>query len=207
MDAGAGEMRYKPYCKHLNYISQDFCGYNPNEKKGICDSDKWDTSGVDIISDIIDIPMDDCSVDAILCSEVFEHLKNPVLAIKEFSRIIKTGGELILTAPFCCLTHMAPYFFYNGFSEYWYKEHLKDYGFEIEEIEPYGNFFQYLNQELLRLPKVIEKYCGMEMGKDDIQKVSEVMKALLKYQENDSGSSEILCFGIMVKAKRILSDM
>lgn len=28
LDAGAGELRYKKYCKHLNYVSQDFCEYD-----------------------------------------------------------------------------------------------------------------------------------------------------------------------------------
>ncbi len=91
--------------------------------------------------DIIDIPLEDESVDIILCSEVFEHLKNPILAIKESSRLLKKGGRLLLTTPFCCLNHMAPYFYYNGFSEYWYKEYLNEYGFEIKEIIRNGNFF------------------------------------------------------------------
>ncbi len=47
---------------------------------------------MDIICDIIDMPLEDGSVDAILCSEVLEHLKNPILAIKEFGRILKRRG-------------------------------------------------------------------------------------------------------------------
>ena len=43
----------------------------------------------DIISDITNIPLKDQSIEHILCSEVFEHLPNPVLALKELSRIIK----------------------------------------------------------------------------------------------------------------------
>ena len=90
------------------------------------------------------MPLENESIDVILCTEVFEHLKNPILALKEFSRVMKKDGVLILTALFCCLTHMAPYFYYNGFSEYWYKEHLRDYGFTIVEFVRNGNFFKYL---------------------------------------------------------------
>lgn len=86
LDAGAGYMRYKPYCNHLKYIAQDFGKYDPFS------DGKWDTSGIDIRCDIIDTPLENESVDAILCSEVLEHLKNPILAIKEFSRILRPGG-------------------------------------------------------------------------------------------------------------------
>ncbi len=27
LDAGAGELRLKPFCAHLDYVSQDFCQY------------------------------------------------------------------------------------------------------------------------------------------------------------------------------------
>jgi len=120
LDAGAGECQYEPYCKHLKYIAQDLGEYNPDAGiyGGIHSSHGWDMSRVNIKCDIIDMPLENETIDVILCSEVLEHLKNPVLAIKEFSRVIKTGGELILTAPFCSLTHMAPYYFSNGFSEY-----------------------------------------------------------------------------------------
>ena len=66
---------------------------------------KWDTSGVNIVCDIVDMPLESESVDVILCSEVFEHLQDPVLAIKEFSRIIKKDGKLILSAVLQSHTH------------------------------------------------------------------------------------------------------
>lgn len=28
LDAGAGELRFKPYCSHLNYVAQDFAQYD-----------------------------------------------------------------------------------------------------------------------------------------------------------------------------------
>ena len=170
LDAGAGELRYAPHCKHLKYIAQDFGKYNAEQDPiKIKDCDSWDMSRISIVSDIIDIPLDSDSVDYILCTEVFEHLKNPVLAIKEFSRLLKKEGKLILTAPFCSLTHMAPYYFSNGFSEFWYKEHLSDYGFEIEEIRKYGNFYKYLSQELYRLNDVSTSYCNVELSDEEIK--------------------------------------
>ena len=43
------------------------------------------------------------SFDVILCTEVFEHLKNPVLALKEFNRILKHSGSLSLQRLFAAL--------------------------------------------------------------------------------------------------------
>lgn len=201
LDAGAGELQYAPYCEHLKYIAQDFGKYTPDiEEGGLHLWDKWDTSRVNVTCDIIDMPFEDKTIDVILCSEVFEHLKNPVLAIKEFSRILKPGGKLILTAPFCSLTHMAPYYFCNGFSEYWYKENLGDYGFAIEEIIQNGNFFKYLCQELYRVNDMAVKYCHEALQPDEKDAIIKSIKTLSRLSMKDSGSSETLCFGYMIKA-------
>lgn len=202
LDAGGGEMRYKKYCRHLKYISQDFGKYIPSEEQEGLNPDTWDTSKIDIISDITEIPLEDSAVDIILCTEVFEHIKNPILALKEFSRLLKKGGTLLLTAPFCSLTHFAPYFFTSGFSKYWYEENFKEYGFEIEEITANGNYFDYLRQELLRLPDMVCKACEGELC-NTIEIDRTIMDTLIMLEEfskKDVNSSNTLCFGYMVKA-------
>lgn len=146
------------------------------------------------------LPLDNESVDVVLCSEVFEHLKNPVLAIKEFSRVLKSGGELILTAPFCSLTHMAPYYFCNGFSKYWYEENLDDFGFNIKEIVANGSFFKYMCQEMLRINKMADRYCRYTLSEDENSIVMGSIQLLSRLAERDIGSSEMLCFGYMVHA-------
>jgi len=67
--------------------------------------------------------------DAILCTEVFEHIPFPIETTKEFARLLKPGGKLILTAPANCLRHMDPYFFYSGFSDRFFEKILGDAGF------------------------------------------------------------------------------
>lgn len=203
LDAGAGEQPYKKFCSHLKYISQDFGEYDDSEKKEALQMQEWNSKSVDILSDIIDIPLENESVDIILCTEVIEHLKNPILAIKEFSRLLKLGGQLLLTAPNCSLTHMAPYYFYNGFSRYWYKENLKDFGFEIEELTEYGNYFSWIKQELLRTEEIMERYVGSVRGEGTC-----ILNAGIKFFDElaklDKGSSELLCLGRLVVAKKVL---
>ena len=118
LDAGAGELRYKKFCSHLNYVSQDFGQYNGGGDGRGLQKKRWDNSKLDIVSDITKIPAKDNAFDAIMCIEVLEHLPRPIKAIEEFARILKPKGKLILTAPFCSLTHFAPYYFTKNTAEY-----------------------------------------------------------------------------------------
>jgi SAM-dependent methyltransferase len=45
-------------------------------------------------------PLDDASFDAVVCTEVYEHLRDyPVTCLKEAFRILKPGGRLYFTTP------------------------------------------------------------------------------------------------------------
>lgn len=154
LDAGAGECYYKKYCSHLSYVSQDFGKYDgKGDGRGIQTKTR-DSSKIDIVSDIIDIPVKSGSFDAALCVEVFEHIPRPLDALKELGRILKKGGTLILTAPRTSLTHYSPFYYYSGFSESFYKDLLPDAGFEIREMYIYGNYFDSLSLELARIPLI-----------------------------------------------------
>lgn len=150
LDAGAGELRNRKHCGHLHYVSQDFCQYVGGGREGL-QSDKWDTTRIDLVSDITAIPAPDASFDAILCSEVLEHAPEPTHVLDEFVRLLKPGGKLILTAPFGANVHMAPYYFCTGFSKYWYEYHLPIRGLVIEELTANGDWYTVLKQEITRL--------------------------------------------------------
>lgn len=154
LDAGAGELRNRRHCTHLDYVSQDFCQYHGVEgghtKDGL-QTNRWDTSRIDLVSDIAAIPAADASFDAILCSEVLEHVPEPTQALDEFARLLKPGGTLILTAPFSSIVHQAPYHFCTGFSKYWYQHHLNHRGFRIQTLIANGDWYALLRQELRRL--------------------------------------------------------
>ncbi len=158
LDAGAGELRNKHLCGHLNYVSQDFCQYEGKGDALGLQTKVWDTSKIDLVCDIVNIPQPDCSFDLILCSEVFEHLPDPLKALSEFRRLLKPGGKLILTAPFASLVHFAPYHYSTGFSRYWYEYHLPVSGFRVQELTPNGDWFSYTKQEILRLPCMARRY-------------------------------------------------
>ncbi|MCC7371345.1 MAG: class I SAM-dependent methyltransferase [Chloroflexi bacterium] len=63
---------------------------------------------LDLIADAHHLPFGDATVDAIVCTEVFEHLLDPTAAARELIRVLKPGGRLVLTTRFCFPLHDRP---------------------------------------------------------------------------------------------------
>ncbi len=200
LDAGAGEQKYKRFCSHLNYVSQDFAQYNGMGDGAGLQTGSWDQSTLDIISDITAITEPDESFDAIMCIEVFEHLQEPIKAIYEFSRLLKPDGHLILTAPFCSLTHFAPYHFYTGFNRYFYETHLPAKGFVIVDLRENGNYFEYLAQEVRRVPSMAKRYAEDSSRRFESLAMKVCLSMLNRFSKKDNASSEMLHFGYHVLA-------
>ena len=204
LDAGAGQQQFKIFCSHLKYVSQDFAKYDGRGDKRGLQTKVWNNSNLDIVSDITSIPRPKASFDAILCTEVFEHLPDPISALKEFSRLLKKNGYLIITAPFCSLTHFSPYHFYSGFNRYFYETYLTKFGFKIIGIKTNGNFFEYLAQEIRRIPEVKRIY--LRSFKRNILETTAhkiTLHFLDRWTKKDNGSDELLCFGYHVFARKI----
>lgn len=202
IDVGAGELKYKGLCSHLKYTSQDFAGYNGQGNSEGFQTQNWDNTKLDIVSDISNIPVPNHSFDNVMCIEVLEHVSNPTEAIKEMGRILKPQGKIILTAPFCSLTHMAPFFFQTGFSKYWYEKIFEKEGLKIIEITFNGDYFEYLGQEINRLPGIATKYSTYSLLDRAVYKIASflLLNRLNKWSTHNKKSEEILCYGLQVVA-------
>lgn len=199
LDVGAGECKYKKYCLHLEYFSQDFCQYSGGTVDNGLQTGQWNTSQIDIVSDILDIPVENESFDVILCTEVFEHIPHPELALKEFNRILRKGGVIILSAPFASWTHFAPYHYCSGFNSYWYEYHMKENGLKLLKCTPNGDYYSYMMQEINRL-----MYSNMGWNNLFMIIGGRFINAFLKMCIKNKGQlSDLGCFGYHVIAKKI----
>ncbi|HOF04839.1 MAG TPA: class I SAM-dependent methyltransferase [Syntrophales bacterium] len=50
-------------------------------------------------SDVLALPFRDAAFDVVICSEVLEHIKEGRRAVEEIVRILKPGGELVVSVP------------------------------------------------------------------------------------------------------------
>lgn len=130
LDAGAGSCKYRSLFKHCRYETQDFCQYEGDLVKYL--------QPIDYVGDIAHIPVPDATFDAILCTEVLEHVVEPVAVVREFSRLLKPGGQLWITTPHGAYVHMEPYHFNCGLTEFWYRHWLPDAGLTLESIHYQG---------------------------------------------------------------------
>lgn len=203
LDAGAGEKQFKKFCGHLNYFSQDFGKYDGQGDGSAFQTGAWDQTNLDYVCDITAIPVEENSFDAVMCTEVFEHLPDPVSALNELARITKPEGKIILTAPFNSLTHFSPYHFGSGFNRFFYQHHFKRLGFELIECTANGNYFEYLAQELRRIAYVASLY-SVPINRHAIKPFIGILLIILSYlSKYDRGSDELLCFGFHVVAKKL----
>jgi len=202
LDAGAGQCQYRDACAHLKYTSQDINEYSGEGGEGL-HVKGWDFSGIDVCCDIVNMPFADEEFDYVMCTEVLEHVPDAVAALKEMARILKSGGEILITSPFCSLTHFAPYHYATGFSRYFYEIHLRKLGFEIKEMMPNGNFFEFVGQEIERISEMkltyAERADSGQFSKFYIESMICIMDGMAAV---DNGSDRLLTFGYHVLATK-----
>lgn len=161
LDAGAGACPYKKHFLHARYESADVEESAATSPKGIHD----------FFCSLDSIPKPDNYYDAILNSQVLEHVEYPQKVIDEFYRILKPGGKLFLTAPQAGGIHEAPYNFFN-FTKYGLESLFKNAGFKINFIKPRGGFFWQAGYELSILPfHVLSQYMFDDNNKKSIKPI------------------------------------
>jgi len=142
LDAGSGRQQYRKYFSHARYESTDIDQLPDCEHDFMCSLDN--------------IPKPDNTYDAILCTQVLEHVEFPQDVIHECYRVLKPGGMLFLSAPQGAGVHGEPYHFFN-YTEYGLRSLFKKAGFEVVFIRPNGGVFSSLGKMIQTLPRYISK--------------------------------------------------
>jgi len=194
LDAGCGSQQYREYCRHLEYYAQDLGAYDTDEKNSLTAGKKAYAYGrLDYVGNVWEIDERDSRFDAILCTEVLEHIPYPNRAIAEFSRLLRAGGLLILTVPANSLRHMDPYYFYSGFSDRYLLRLLSENHFSDVCLESVGSYHAWLMVEAARcmrhegLPALLALWPGF-------------IYHYLKQRSPSEKETNTLCFGYHVTA-------
>jgi SAM-dependent methyltransferase len=135
LDAGAGDRRYQPLFTDAIYHSTDVKAV----KKG---SDE-----LSFIGDLGSVPLKDDQYDLVICTQVLEHVKDPGAVLLEIFRVLREGGQLLLTAPLYYEEHEAPNDFFR-FTRYGITQLLESAGFKIRKVEWLEGYFGTLSYEL-----------------------------------------------------------
>jgi len=96
-------MQVSKFAKELSGSVLDLGGGNGNRYKHLFKSivslDINPDNNPDIVGSAEDIPLDDESMDSILCTQLLEHVPHPLQVFSEMFRVIKPGGKAFLTVP------------------------------------------------------------------------------------------------------------
>lgn len=158
LDVAAGLKPYQQYFSHCNYESCDFA--EVQEFYGNLDDGRRDNLAGrhTYVCPIDRIPVPDGKYDAVLCTQVLEHVPYPAAALTEIHRVLADSGRLFVTVPQGFGIHGEPYnFFY--FTKYGLELILKDAGFEVVNISERGGYFYYLYDRLANaIPRIVVGY-------------------------------------------------
>ncbi|MEO7216797.1 MAG: class I SAM-dependent methyltransferase [Gemmatimonadaceae bacterium] len=91
------------------------------------------TSRIDVYYDGKTLPFADRRFDSTVCFEVFEHVFNIDEALTEIWRVLKPGGQLLLSVPFAWDEHEIPYDFAR-YTSFGIKSVLERNNFEVVEM-------------------------------------------------------------------------
>jgi SAM-dependent methyltransferase len=112
--------------------------YNPRTiSQTGCDVIQSDKNRVDVICPVTDLKFQNEQFDTILCTQVLEHVFEHDKMMSEIYRVLKPGGQVILTVPFVWELHEEPYDFFR-YTKHALKELFEQAGLEIDYIKPNG---------------------------------------------------------------------
>jgi len=122
-----------------------------------------------VIGSVLDMPFEDGFFDVVLCTEVIEHSPNPLRAVRELARVVRSGGILVITTPcklwqplvrLASILKLRPF---NGYENFlWPRDLIRavhSQNFSIEWSQGF-NFCPFFNAQLDRLFRMCDNWYG-----------------------------------------------
>lgn len=102
-DVGAGEAPYRELFDHVDYVAIDW-------EETLHEAPR---EGIAIVARAESIPVEDGSFDAVLLTQVLEHVPEPAVVLSELHRVLRQDGRLYVTAPLVWEPHELPHDYYR----------------------------------------------------------------------------------------------
>ncbi|MEW6187785.1 MAG: class I SAM-dependent methyltransferase [Thermodesulfobacteriota bacterium] len=107
LDMGCGSGRHVGEASQLQGVTAVGSDLSFDEvvqaRKRIAELKSWGVHGGGIsevlVSDITCLPFADASFDLVICSEVLEHIPDQGQAVRELTRVLRPGGNLVVSVP------------------------------------------------------------------------------------------------------------
>jgi SAM-dependent methyltransferase len=190
LDAGAGDAPYRELFSHCEYVTADWP-----------ESVHAGGKAADLLASLDDLPVAEAAFDAVISTQVLEHVRAPSVVLNELHRVLRVEGTLWLTAPLVWPLHEEPHDFFR-YTEYGLRHLLEEAGFEEVDIRARNGCLATLAQ--------LSAMCGHMIGASDddrtverrrlVQDLARLSEQLGRLDHLDS--ARVLPLGYTVRAKR-----
>lgn len=175
LETGAGNCEKKERILARNrkiesYIATDYTSWDEEFAKQKRSADKLgiitrllygatkEKGKIDRVCDALDLPFKKGRFDTYASFEVVEHIEDPLKLLKEANRVLKRGGNCIITSPFLYREHGGIEMDFRRLTKGGFHKLASDTGFKIVKILTYSHFGTtvaiLINQFVIR--KIIE---------------------------------------------------
>jgi SAM-dependent methyltransferase len=134
LDVGAGDAPYRSVFAHCEYVTTD---WSQSAHSG--------AQQADIIASADQLPVSDGAFDAVITTQVLEHVADPAAVLHEARRVLGQSGILAMTAPFVWELHEEPHDYFR-YTKYGLQALLGAAGFSDIQIEPLTGYFSTVAQ-------------------------------------------------------------
>ncbi len=124
LDVGCGRQRYRALFASVSaYLGVDLPSNSANSR------------ALAAFASGLHLPFPGDCFDTVLCTEVLEHVPEPLTLMKEAARVLRPGGHLILTTPQTWGLHEAPHDYYR-YTEYGLRYLAQAAGLDVLRVTP-----------------------------------------------------------------------
>lgn len=157
LDAGSATAPYKHHFAQCKFQTADISGV------------------VTFKCSLTSIPVPDNAFDAILCTQVLEHVVEPDKVLAELFRVLKPGGRILLTTPFFYEEHLIPYDYYR-FTSFGLTMLMERAGFKVEAtrwLEGYSCTIYYMMTTLLAQMEKLGEADHINLLRPEVERLQE----------------------------------